>query len=622
MTGFKKSDIIKLTIITTTISFYTGLIVSFEKLKLALFHVSDNEYLSDKMVRLAAMALKGPLFDWLMPIFIINLIVLAAYILWKLFFAKIFKIGLILRVENPKMLKTYAAYVLTFIFLIYSEWTINGKWASIHFGILNVILNIGILLLTCLVGWLLLKKSWEKIFKFFKFKYIAWVTIPAVILLFIFSLIVFLSAHNWKKPTGPNIILIVVDCLRADHLSSYGYSRETSPIMDDMAATGILYKNAYSCAAWTKPAVASIFTSLYPNRHNTIMNVDALPDRLLTLAEILKNNGYNTGFFNGGNPNIGGKLNFYQGFDSFFEPARWGMILTDQFLTHISGIENKKFFAYLHYMDLHLPYNRNEYNDYFSEKTENYLLMPRYISLEPIRLATAADAFPEKDRQYLAALYDGQIRYVDSAIKKIISTLKEKNLLENTIMIITSDHGEELWDHKNFEHGHTLYNELLHVPLIITGGKFKPSVIETPVSIIDLFPTILDLANIPFRKLKIDGKSLLKVRSRPLFAMGTLFNDEKYCLIKNNLKLIFNSGKTITKKPLIGYYSKEKFELFNLKHDPIEQHNLSNDMQKEIRGMKKELAEFIKVPSAVRSKKVSIKNDKDLKEKLKSLGYL
>jgi arylsulfatase len=622
MFNLKKSEIIKIILITTTISFYVGLIVTFEDLKLALSHVSANEYLSYKMVRLAALALKIPLLDWLAPILLSNLIVIAGYILWKLFFAKIFKIGLNFKFKNPNILKNYAAYVLTFAFLIYSEWTVNGKWASIQFSILNVALNIGILLLTCFVGWLLLKKKWEKLFEFVKFKYLQWVTIPAVILLFIFTLIVFLSAHNWRKPTGPNIVLIVVDCLRADHLKSYGYSKETSPNIDNIAATGILYKNAYSCAAWTKPAVASIFTSLYPNKHNTIMDVGAFPDQLLTLAEILKNNGYNTGFFNGGNPAIGGKLNFYQGFDAFFEPALWGTILTDQFLTHISGLGEEKFFAYIHYMDLHLPYNRNEYNDYFSEKTANYLLMPHYINRKPIRLATANDAFPEKDRQYLISLYDGQIRYIDNTIKTLIAKLKEKKLLKNTVVIITADHGEELWDHQNFEHGHTLYNELLHVPLIIIGGKFKSSVMETPVSIVDLFPTILDLANIPSGRFELDGKSLLKLHSRPIFAMGTLYKDEKYCLINKNLKLIFNSGGTSSKRPLVGYSSEEKFELFNLKNDPTEQHNLSSGMQQEMHRLRKELLNFLNVPAVVQSKKISIKDDKVLQEKLKSLGYL
>jgi arylsulfatase A-like enzyme len=574
------------------------------------------------MIRLAALALKGPLLGWVMPVFIINLAALAVYILWKLIFVKIFNISLNLRLENPKILKTYSAYLLTFFFLIYSVWTVNGKWASLHFSVLNVVLNIGILLLTCLVGWFLLKKNWETLFRFVKFKYIVRITIPAVVLLFILSSIVFIWAHKREEPAGPNVILIVVDCLRADHLSGYGYSRKTSPTMDDAAVTGILYKNAYGCAAWTKPAVASLFTSLYPNKHNTIGSDNALPERLLTLAEILKNSGYHTGFFNGGNSNVGGKLNFYQGFDSFFEPAPWGMVLTDQFLTYISGLGEKKFFAYLHYMDLHLPYNKNEYNNVFSKQIENYLLMPRYIKLEPVREATAAAAFPEKDRRYLTALYDGQIRYVDSAIKKIISTLKEKNCLENTVVIITADHGEELWDHKNFEHGHTLYNELLHVPLIITGGKFKPSVIEPPVSIIDIFPTILDLAHVPYKKFKIDGKSLLKCRSRPLFAMGTFFKEEKYCLIKNNLKLIFNSGKTAGKMPLTGYSCEEKFELFNLQHDPGEQHNLSSEMQHVIRGMMKELVRFINAPSAAQSKKVSVKDDRELSETLKSLGYL
>lgn len=613
---------IKLLLIPATISFYIGLIVSFDKLKLALSQIAANEYLSYKMYRLAALTLKGPLLDWLLPVIIIDLIVLIFYLLWKLLFANLFKIGYSFKLTNPERLKTYGAYVLTFIFLIYSEWTINGKWATLHFSILNVVLNVGILLLTCLVGWILLKTKWEKLLGYLKFKHLVWVTTPLIILLFISGSIVFLSAHNWKKPTGPNIVLIVVDCLRADHLSCYGYSRETSPAVDEAAAAGTLYKNAYSSAPWTKPAVASIFTSLYPNKHDTIADVGSLPNRLLTLAEIMRNNGYHTGFFNGGNPAIGKIVNFYQGFEMAFEAPRWGFILADRFLTHISGLKNKKFFAYLHYMDLHLPYNGNEYNDLFTEEAGNYLLMPHYVNRTPIRLATANDAFPETDQERMRALYDGQVRYVDSTIKKIMTVLKAKNLLENTVVIITADHGEELWDHKNFEHGHSMYNELLHVPLIIVGKKFKPAVIETPVSIVDLFPTILDLAHIPVREKTIDGASLLKLPSRPIFATGTLYKDEKYCLVKNDLKLIFNSGEETMKKPLVGYSSDEKFEFYNLKDDPIEKHNLCNDMQEEIRKMKKELAKFIDVKAVARSKKVSLTKDKDVKEKLKALGYL
>lgn len=617
-----KTKIIKLILIAATVSFYTGLITNFRQLKLAVAHITDNEYLSQKMYRLAALSLREPLWNWLKQILIVTLAALTIFLLWKMVFAKLFEAGFTLRCRDRKKLKTYSVYLICFIFLIYSELTVNLNWASVHFSILNVVLNIGILLATLLLGWILLKTGWEKYLKIIKLKYIVGLTVFSLILLFVFSPMVFISAKQWKKPTGPNIILVVVDCLRADHLRSYGYSRETSPNMDKLSASGVLYKNAFSCAAWTKPAVASIFASLYPNKHNTISDVGAFPDKILTLAEVLKNSGYTTYYFNGGNPIISGKFNFYQGFDSFFESERWGAILTDQFTAHVSGLPDETFFAYIHYMDLHLPYNKNEYNDSFTGEIENYFLLPHYINRKVIRLATANDRFPDRDKDYMIALYDGQAKYVDSCIKRIISTLKQKKILENTVIIITADHGEEFWDHKNFEHGHNLYNELIHVPLIIAGRGFKPAVIETQVSIVDLFPTILDLANIPLKNFEIDGRSLLKLKNRPLFAMGTLYAAEKYCLLKNGKKLIFNSDNMIFKRSLIGYTTEEKFELFDLKTDPFEKHNLNVERAGKMAKLKKDLAEFIKAAARVQGKKVSLKKEKDIKEELKSLGYL
>ena len=612
----------KLTLITTTVFFFYGFYTYFEQLKYALRFNAAHKYLFYKMYRLAALSLKDPLGNWLKQILIANLIVLTAYLLWKFLLSKIFKCGFDFQVTNRKKLKIYAAYIITFLFLIYSEITVNLKWASIQFSIRNVALNVGVLLAAVLLGWLLLNTKWEKLLKFIKFKYILFVTIPLTILLLVFSLIVFISAGISEKPSGPNIIIIVIDCLRADHVAGYGYSRQVSPTIDELYRSGMVFKRAYSNAPWTKPSVATIFTSLYPHMHNAVNSSDSLADETLTLSEILKNNGYKTAFFNGGNPIIGEKSNFYQGFDYFFESEIRATILTGQFLNYLSEMSEKRFFAYVHFMDLHLPFNKNEYNKLFVSDYENYFLQPLYINRRILRLATSKNAVTEKDKAYLTALYDGQIRFIDDSIKKIISTLKQQNMLENTVLIVTADHGEELWDHGNIEHGHSLYNELLHVPLIFAGKKFKHKEIETPVSLIDLFPTVLDLTNIKTKKFTPAGSSLLKLRSRPVFATGTLYLDEKYSVIKAGLTWIFNSGKNKNKMRLLGPSSEEKYELFDLNSDPFEKRNFYSEESAAFSKLKKELDKFIKLALPSQGRKISIEKEKKIKEQLKSLGYL
>ena len=631
MNSIKKSGIIRLMAAATTLSFYTGFIISCQPLRNALSHIAENEYLRYKMIRLAALALMGPLWTWLISILLGNLIAIILFTLWKLFFARILDCTLRLRIKNRNLLKTSAIYVTCFLLLIYGEWTINGKWASLRFSILNVLLNIGILLIVFLLGWLLLKTGWEKIFKIIKLKYIEGFTIFMVILLIACCSIVFISAHKGKKPTGPNIILIVVDCLRADHLSSYGYFRETSPHIDKIAREGIIFKKAYGTAPWTRPSVASIFSSLYPNYHGTNYAGDKLPLEIVTLAEALKNNGYHTYFFNGGNPHITGRYNFYQGFDSTLETITQAVAVKNHFQSEMANMQKGRFFAYLHFMDVHLPYQAHKYNFLFTDENKNYLLIPRYIKRDVVRTATFHDALTENDKKYLVGLYDGQINYVDHNINEIISLLKNKNLLENTIIIITSDHGDEFWDHQNFEHGHTLYNELIHVPLIIAGTEINPGEISSEVSQVDLYPTILEFAHIPTTNLNIQGESLFKFiygtgggdleePGRQLFALGTLYKEKKFCLVKDRMKLIFNAfGK---ERPLIGYKSSEVYELYDLKNDPAERFNIYQKKPGVFLKLKKILDEFKKVNVKAKHKDVSPGKDKELVKKLKSLGYL
>ncbi len=434
-----------------------------------------------------------------------------------------------------------------------------------------------------------------------------------------------------KKPPGPNILLIVIDCLRPDHLGCYGYGRNTSPAIDSLAARGALFKNAYSNAPWTKPSVATIFTSLYPNDHNVVNSSSAMPDGILTMAEILKNSGYNTFFFNGGNAFLKKKFNFDQGFETctFRDHKTTNAdAITDDFLAYIQSLNKKNFFAYLHYMDAHAPYTKNDFN-YLFTRTINNRFQPgdRNGGLKYAKVLTLQNRLSDADKRYIVSLYDGQIRFIDENINRIFKFLKQSNLLKNTVIIITSDHGEEFWEHDNFEHGHSLYNELLKVPLIIFGSKIQQGVITDNVRLIDLLPTVMQICNIKssmnFRGLNfmelLNGKR--SAESLPVFASGTLYGAEKYCLIKGGDKIIQNTNNMDNKWNLIGYASPYRLELYNLQTDPLEKNNLGENYKKTAE-LQKELDAFKNTNPLFQKDTSCVVIDGDIKEKLGALGYV
>ncbi len=624
----KKTKHFQIFVAVIFVSFIVGFFLHFKAIHQAVTVITENKYISYGMSSLVFQYLRGPLQDWLLFIVILTLGFIVLYLGWRYFFSRLLQVKLEFSLKNKKTLKNSVATILTALFLVISEWTVNSQWASIDFSILNVLLNVGVLIITCLVGWVLFNTAWEKHLKKFrrpaKYLYYSsfWVSMVLIMGVAIFLLVGAVK----KKPKGPNIIVIVVDCLRADHVGAYGYKRPTSPTIDRVAAKGITFRNAYSAAPWTKPSVASIFTSLYPNRHNTYNAGDYLPAGVLTLAEILKNHGYATCFFNGGNPIISDEYNFYQGFDYFFESEIRATILTEQFLSYLPGLRNGPFFAYIHYMDVHVPYNRNEFNERFTEGKKNYFLVPLNINRDVVRRAAAENALTPGDKQYIIDLYDGQVKFVDDSLNRLFSTLETnyKEILDNTLIILTGDHGEEFWDHDNFEHGHSLYNELLHVPLVLAGGKIKPKEINRPVSLVDIFPTILDRVGVRVpSSLSIAGKHLLKPSQRSIYATGTLYVDEKYAVIKDGVKMIFNTGQTMQKRQILGPTNQEKFEIYRLPGDPGETLNLIDQLvAPHVAELKKQLENFIKAAALVKGKKVSTEQEKNIKEKLKSLGYL
>ena len=300
-----------------------------------------------------------------------------------------------------------------------------------------------------------------------------------ILVFFILSIAIFLffyisqsrysidKTRNILRCPNCNVILISIDALRADHLGAYGYSINISPNIDQFANDGVLFLNAISQSSWTPPSHMSIMTSLYPSKHK-IMFSDSrkLDDTKITLAEILNNNGYITGAFVS-SYHLSDSLGFTKGF-YLYDNGGFTRDASENILKSIDWISinrNRKFFLFLHLGNVH-----------------------------------EADALQPK--------YDISINYTDYRLGELFKKLKEFDIDNKTLIIITSDHGEEILDHGETGHVTTLYDELIRVPLIVRGPNIPNKIILSQVESIDIMPTILDFLDIN-ANISVDGKSLL-----------------------------------------------------------------------------------------------------------------
>jgi arylsulfatase A-like enzyme len=446
----------------------------------------------------------------------------------------------------------------------------------------------------------------------------------AIIFAFFLAGILTSCAPATKIPPPDHIIIITLDAVRPDHLGCYGYPKGISPNIDALARQGVVFLNAYSNAPWTKPSVASLFSSLYPNIHRTVDRNHSLPDQVRTLAEMLKGNGYFTCFFNGGNPLIH-EFRFDQGFDFYaYEESLDSAEVVRDVQSFLPQVQGKRIFAYIHLMDTHLPYFLHEGNrELAAAAPRNFV--PGQFERHDVRDLTARGELTAAEKEYLVALYDEQIRYSDRTVGELTTVLRAAGNLDRSLLIITSDHGEELWDHDNYEHAHSLYEEVLRVPLIMAYEPLPVVRLESRVRLVDVLPSIMDLVSPGFERGNIAGESVWKYLKkdngqRPVFAAGTLHGDEKFCLIKGDWKVILNTEDMTTNRPLIGFRAEDRVELYDLKTDPRERKNLRREKPKLLSGLLKELAVLINTESPIQAREKII--DEKTAERLKSLGYL
>lgn len=326
-----------------------------------------------------------------------------------------------------------------------------------------------------------------------------------------------LGCSEKKASSGEhrNVILICLDTVRSDHLGAYGYEKhETTPGLDALAKRSILFRDASSNAGWTKPSVPSYMTGLYPVQHGVYEghsrdsegeHSDVLPSSALTIAEVFQSAGYSTAAFVR-NAQIREGQGIEQGFDSYMDEAgdakdiRWRALdWLDQ------RDEEPPFFLYLHLLDAHWPYPvPAEYGALFSDlEAVSFFRTDEWKELRD-RINDGDLVLSDAQRDTLIALYDGALRFIDDQLMLLMQGLEQRGLAEDTVICIISDHGEEFLEHGKIGHGHGLHEELLQVPWILHVPGREASVVETPVSLVDLFPTLLHAADLSV-KIECEG---------------------------------------------------------------------------------------------------------------------
>lgn len=321
-------------------------------------------------------------------------------------------------------------------------------------------------------------------------------------------------ALPFVNPQPWNILLYVIDTLRADHLGVYGYKRPTSPRIDTFAGEATVFTQVTAQSSWTRPSVGSIMTGLNPYKHGALRLSDKLRPEAVTLAEILQRQGYATaGFVT--NVNVSRTFGFDRGFEryvylpeseqrpSMHVPADELHAALDPWLR---GQGKQPFFLYVHATDPHTPYTpAAEAAQRFADPHLVGSLLGQALPLQ--RLIDDPSLFSAENLAHVVSLYDAEIAFVDEQFGRLLDTLKSLDLYQRTLIILTSDHGEEFYDHGGFEHGRTLYQEQLAVPLLVRRPGQRGSRSNRTAQHVDILPTVLaTLGLVP--PPSVDGRSL------------------------------------------------------------------------------------------------------------------
>ena len=459
------------------------------------------------------------------------------------------------------------------------------------------------------------------------------------------------AAEAGSPPRVERVVLVTIDTLRADHLSTYGYPRETAPFLTQLAKSGVLFERAFASMPTTVPSHASLFTGLHPLQHGVRKNGYVLDRRFITLAELLRSRGWKTAAFVS-LPGQFAPAQIEQGFDVWDQRpertpifilrsvARFGMArqqyrdggdTVEKAVEWLSGRErDSRFFLWVHLFDPHRPYNR--YNRFSEEdgperrRVRDFLLGAQHFPL---------DYFDGDENRLLAQMnsYDGEVLAADRHVQTLFEAVLDGGF-QDLLFFVTADHGEGLGNHHWFGHSKHLYNEQVRVPLVLyfSSGEFSGTRVASVVEHVDVFPSIAELAGVrPLQVLPLPGRSFL-----PLLGRGDGAGSAERFAFSSRREYGEESRHTSAGKGGLDYEEGEKFalqntefkyihrsvgedELYRLTDDPYETTNRIGQgipAEELLREELLSLVEKIRVKREVRSV------DRDTIKALEALGYV
>jgi len=455
-----------------------------------------------------------------------------------------------------------------------------------------------------------------------------------------------------------NLIFINIDALRADHLKCYGYARNTSPFLDSLAAQGVRYERAHSNSAYTRESVATLMSGLLPSSSGSVGWYAHPFEGEQNLAETFRAAGYRTGLFT-----LTTMLDHPQ-FSAGFDEAEhltdvWGLSragprLSSRALEFVRASAGRKFMMYLHYLDPHGPYDPPEelFRRFrpvsFPQVFDVYAHVRSHLDL------LVAHGFGPGDVRFedMVARYDAEILDTDAAIRDLFAGLKTLGVLDRTLVVVSADHGEEFLEHGFVEHAWTLYQESLHIPLLLWAPtRLPPLRIDARVSVVDYLPTILSLMEIPHQRRDFDGTALFQRRGKtfrsvapasPLIAemlipersvlRAIIRDDWKYIVAQKWLRPEERPAAIRAEEKLHGQGLAPSFdlwgpatheELYHLSEDPRESRSVSASAPERVAALRAQLEEYRgRCLGGPASRRLAEEPTPADLEKLRSLGYV
>ncbi|MCD6408711.1 sulfatase-like hydrolase/transferase [bacterium] len=406
-----------------------------------------------------------------------------------------------------------------------------------------------------------------------------------------------------------NVILIALDTLRADHLGIYGYKKPTSPFIDKFGKNAVVFENFFAPSIPTQPSYTTFFTGQFSLTHRIITHggKEKINPESPWLPEILLKNDYLTCAVD----NLAVMKNwFLRGYEFYINPSITikyfqtvkAEDVTKRTIEWLEKYYKEKFLIFIHYWDPHTPYippenliklfypeNKNPF-DKKDKRMDEFYKTPHGKSWSKTWLRKNGKLI--RDPEYIESLYDAEIRYMDTHLGKLFSFFEKKNLFENSLIIIFSDHGEIMYHHPGFFDHHGLYDENIHCPLLIHLPGVKPKRIKYLVQHCDIAPTILEILKLSVPE-KMEGKSLYKYitgeNNKPLYS--ALYTQE--CTYQVKWAIRTERYKLIVSRRKYDIHRLPPIELYDLKKDPYEQKNIYGENKKIAEKLRNQLEKWI-----------------------------